>query len=138
VEKGISTDFMVQSVKCNLFDNKSILVRIYIPDSVDPRTLRYGNLEMLKSAILGHALAVDTDSLVEDMIVQICNSTTIHCTMRSARSLISMSLNDLVNRPGQLEVLVPKMLATMTPVIGSHLVGGKFVPVEKYGEYFNP
>ena len=138
VEKGISSNYMVQSVKCNLFDNKSMLVKIYIADNVDARTLRYGNLDMLKSAIRGHALAIGIDPSVEDMTVQICNSTAIQCTMRSARSLMSMSLDDLVNRPGQLEVLVPKMLSTMTPVIGTHLVSGKFVPVEEYGEYFNP
>jgi hypothetical protein len=138
VEKGISTNFMVQDVKCNLFDNKSMLVKIYIPDNVDANNLRYGNLEMLKSAIRAHALAVDTDPSVEDMVVQICNSTAIQCSMRSARSLISMSLNDLVNRPGQLEVLVPKMLCTMTPVIGTQLLSGKYVRVKEYGEYFNP
>lgn len=138
VEESISSNYLVQSVKCNIFGNKSMLIKIYIADSVDARNLRYGNLEMLKSAIRGHALAVDVDPSVEDMTVQICNSTAIQCTMRSSRSLISMSLNDLVNRPGQLEVLVPKMLSTMTPVIGSHLVSGKFVPVKEYGEYFNP
>ena len=138
VEKGIASNYMVQSVKCNLFDNKSMLVKIYIADNIDARTLRYGNLDMLKSAIRGHALAIGVDPSVEDMTVQICNSTAIQCTMRSARSLMSMSLDDLVNRPGQLEVLVPKMLSTMTPIIGTHLVGGKFVPVEAYGEYFNP
>ena len=116
VEKGVSTNYWVQSVKCNLFDNKSMLLRIYIADNVDARTLRYGNLDLLKSAILGHALAVDVDPLVEDMTVQICNSTAIQCTMRSARSLISMSSDDLANRPGQLEVLVSKLLSTMTPV----------------------
>jgi len=137
VEEGISANYLVQNVKCNIFENKSMLIKIYIADSVDARTLRYGNLEMLKSSILGHALAVDVEPSIEDMTVQICNSTTIHCTMCSARSLISMSLND-INRPGQLNVLVPKMLSTMTPVIGSHLVSGKFVPVKEYGEYFNP
>jgi hypothetical protein len=138
VEEGISANYLVQNVKCNIFDNKSMLIKIYISDSVDARTLRYGNLEMLKSSILGHALAVDVDPSVEDMTVQICKSTAIQCTMCSAKSLISMSLNDLVNRPGQLNVLVPKMLSTMTPVIGSHLVSGRFVPVKEYGEYFNP
>jgi predicted thioredoxin/glutaredoxin len=128
---------MVQSVRCNLFDNKSMLVKIYIADNVDARTLRYGNLEMIKSAIRGHTLAVDADQSVEDMIVQICNSTAIQCTMRSSRSLISMSLDDL-NKSWKAETLAMKMLSTMTPVIGSHLIGGKFVPVEEYGEYFNP
>lgn len=138
IEKGISTNYLVQSVKCNLFDNKSMLVKIYIADSVDARTLRYGNLEMLKSAIHGHALAVDIDPSVEDMTVQICNSTAIQCTMRSSRSLISMSLDDLLNKPGQLDALVPKMLSTMTPVIGAHLVSGKFVPVKEYRGYLDP
>jgi len=138
IEKGISSDFMVQDVKCNLFENKSILVRIYLADNIDARSLRFGNLEMLKSAVRGHALAVGIDPSVEDMIVQICNSTAVQCTMRSARSLITMSLQDLVNQPGRLEVLVPKMLSTMTPVIGSHLVSGKFMPVDQYGECFNP
>jgi hypothetical protein len=138
VEKCISSDYLVQNVNCNLFNNKSMLVRIYIADSVDANKLRYGNLEMLRSAIRGHALAVGVDPSVEDMKVQICNSTVIHCTMHSARSLISMSSDDLANSPGPLSVLVLKMLSTMTPIIGSHLVSGKFVPVTEYGEYFSP
>lgn len=137
IETGISTDYLVQNVKCNLFNNKSILLRIYIADSVDAKSLRYGNLEMLKTAIRGHALATDIDPSVEDMTVQICNSTAIQCTMRSSRLLISMSLDDL-DKYGKAGTLVLKMLSTMTPVIGTHLVSGKFVPVEEYGEYFNP
>lgn len=138
IEKSISSDFMVQDVKCNLFENKSILVRIYLADNMDARSIRYGNLEALKSAVRGHALAVGVDPSVGDMIVQIRNSTAVQCSMRSARSLITMSLQDLQNQPGRLEVLVPKMLSTMNPVIGSHLVSGKFMPVDRYGECFNP
>jgi len=137
IETAISTNYLVQDANCNLFDNKSILLKIYISDNVDAKALRYGNLEMLKTAIRGHVLATEIDPSVEDMIVQICNSTAIQCTMRSSRSLISMSLDDFV-RSGKVGTLVLKMLSTMTPVIGSHLVSGKFVPVEEYGEYFNP
>ncbi len=41
VEKGISSDYMVQSVRCNLFDNKSMLVKIFnqlIPQSFEFNT----------------------------------------------------------------------------------------------------
>ena len=146
VEESISANYLVQNVKCNIFNNKSMLIRIHIADSVDARKLRYGNLEMLQSAVRGHVLAVEVDPSVEDMTVQICNSTTIHCTMHSYRSLVGdASLDDLEideNRPGRYSAkvnqLTLKMLSTMTPVIGSHLVHGKFVPVKEYGEYFNP
>lgn len=113
------------------------MVCIYIADNIDAKSLRYGNLDMLKSAIRGHFLAADLYPSVEDMIVQICNSTEIHCTMHSSRSLISMSLEDL-NESGQIETFVLKMLSTMMPVIGTHLVSGKFLPVDEYGEYFSP
>ena len=68
----------------------------------------------------------------KDMTLQICNSTDIQCTMHSYRSLMSLSLDDLQNKPGLVANLVTKMLTTMTPVIGIHKVGNKWVRVEEY------
>jgi hypothetical protein len=140
VEKIIGFDLFVQNVGCNIFDNKSMLVKIYLEDNVDARKLRYNNLEMLQSAICGYILAVNLDASIEDMTVQICNSTAIQCTMHSYRSLVSgTSLDDLEideNRPGRYSAkvnqLTLKMLSTMKPVIGSDLVSGKSVPVKGY------
>jgi len=131
IEEGISDDYLVQSAKCNIFDNKSMFIKIYIEESVEARKLRYDNLEMLISAIRGYFIMVTYFPSVGDLTVQICNSTAIQCTMHSYRSQVCMSINDL-NISGKAGLFVNKMLSTMTPVIGSHLVHGKLVPVKKY------
>ena len=135
IEQGISRCYLVQSVKCNIFDNKSMLVKIYIADNVDARELNFRdqNVEqMLRLGISGYIAAVNVDPLIEDMTLQICNSTAIQCTMHSYRSLISMSVDEVLDKPGYVDTLKDKMLSTMTPVIGSHRVSGKWVPVEVY------
>lgn len=141
VEQTIGlNDNLISHVECNIFDNKSMLVKIYIVDSRDPTKLIYGGCDFPKSAILGYVLAVNMDPSIEDMTVQIWNSTGIQCTMRSYRSLVSgTSSADLKIDPsyanvfsGTVNMLARKLLTTMKPVIGVERVSGKIRPIKGY------
>jgi len=141
VELGVAQNKFVQSAECNIFDNKSILIKIYIADSIDIRKMRVdspnmdmGIRGMCLYALSSYIWAISIYPSIEDLTLQICNSTALQCTMRCDRSLISMSNYDIINNPLQgrqlVESLITKMLSTMKPVVGSHLVHGRLVPIE--------
>jgi hypothetical protein len=142
VEQGVSQNNFVQSTECKIFYNKSMLIKIYIADSIDIRKERFdteiggGIKGIFLHAIIAYILATSLYPAVGDMTLQICNSTALQCTMHSDRSLISMSSNDIMSNQEQgrtfIRTLIRKMMTTMTPVVGSHLVHGKLVPYEAY------
>jgi hypothetical protein len=134
----------VNHAECSIFSNNSMLVKIYLVDGVDPTKLIYGGCDFPKSAISGYILAINMDPSIEDMIVQIGNSTGIKCSMRSYRpqvsgtSLADSKINDSPGGPYRkiysqiVYTLAAKLLTTMKPVIGVVRVSGKIIPVKAY------
>jgi hypothetical protein len=116
-ESNIAKCLLVTDVNCTLFENNSILVKIYSPGA---GSFTYSNLEhvsrnMLREAILCHVIAMNAYPVIEDMVVQIFNSNRDDIFRESRSTINGISEIDLAQRPEILDNwdgLVQKMIGT--------------------------
>lgn len=119
-ESNIAKCLLVTDVNCTLFENNSILVKIY---SSGAGGFTFSHLEhvsrnMLREAIRCHVIATNTYPVIEDMVVQIFDgsSDNVFHTFRESRSAINgISEADLAQRPEILDNwdgLVEKLIQT--------------------------
>ena len=109
---------LVTDANCTLFENNSILLKIYIPNvtGLTFSTIEGGSQNILGTAIICHVSTMNAYPVIEDMIVQLYDSATLHYTMHESRSAINgITAADLERQPDTLANLVWKMISTKTP-----------------------
>jgi len=119
-ESNIARSLSVTDVNCTLFENNSILVKIYSSGAAGFTFsyLEHVSRNMLREAIWSHVIAMNTYPVIENMVVQIFDgsSDNILHTFRESRSTINgISEADLAQRPEILDNwdgLVEKMIQT--------------------------
>ena len=101
---------------CTLLENNSILIKIYIPNvsGLTFSTIESGSRNLLGTAIICHVSTMNAYPVIEDMIVQLYDSsTTLYYTMHESRSTIDgITTADLEGQPDALANLVGYMLST--------------------------
>ena len=116
-ESNTAKCLSVTDVNCTLFENNSILVKIYSPGA---GSFTYSNLEhvsrnMLREAIRCHVIALNAYPVIEDMVVQIFDSNGYDMFRESRSTINGISEIDLAQRPEMLDNwdgLVQKMIGT--------------------------
>ena len=116
-ESNIAKCLSVTDVNCTLFENNSILLKIY---STGAGGFTYSNLEhvsrnILREAIRCHVIAMNAYPVIEDMVVQIFDSNRDDIFRESRSTINGISEIDLAQRPEMLDNwdgLVQKMIGT--------------------------
>ena len=114
-ETNIAKLLFVTDVNCSLFENNSILVKIYIPNvsGFTFSSIEVSSENILSEAIRCHVLAMNAYPIVENMVVQLYDSKSLYYSMQESRSTINGILAaDLEHQPDVLANLVYKMLST--------------------------
>ena len=134
-ETNIAKLPLVTDVNTTLFENNSILLKIYIPNVVGLTfsTIEGGSQNILGTTIMCHVSTMNAYPVIEDMIVQLYDSsTTLYYTMHESRSTINgITTADLERQPDTLANLVGKMMSTrsknlfISPMIFNPPVSGR-------------